>query len=94
MKIHPTSNRVLIKALEADETLNSGIIIPESARDKKKSSIGTVVECGPEAMLFAPGDKVLYDGVMFEAVEADGDKYQIGKSEDIFAVLEDEQSSI
>ena len=67
MSIKPLSDRVVIKAQEAEEKTASGIILPDTA--KEKPQIGEIVATGPGKvnesgnlvkMSVKKGDKVLY----------------------------------
>ena len=49
MKLKPLSDRVVIKALEAEETTKGGIILTASAQEKP--SIAEVIEVGPGGMV-------------------------------------------
>ena len=61
MNVKPLSDRVLIQPSAAEEVTASGIIIPDSAKEKPLR--GTVLAVGPgtkdEAMQLKPGDTVL-----------------------------------
>ena len=66
MKLVPLGDRVVIKALVAEETTKSGIVLPGQA--KEKPSQAEVVAVGPGGvvdgkevtMQVKPGDKVIY----------------------------------
>ncbi|MBP5136957.1 MAG: co-chaperone GroES, partial [Paludibacteraceae bacterium] len=62
MKIKPFAERVLVKPAEAEEKTASGIIIPDSAKEKPLK--GKVVAVGEgtkdEKMILEEGDEVLY----------------------------------
>ena len=66
-KIQPLGDRVLIKALEAGETVRGGIILPDTAKEKPQE--GKIIAAGPVrttdegkriAMDVKVGDKVIY----------------------------------
>lgn len=90
LKIHPTASRVLLETSEPEAITKSGIILPDSAKDKRKSTIGTVVAVGPDITGIMVGDKVLYAEYGFEPVEVEGKKYQIGLEENVLAIIENE----
>jgi chaperonin GroES len=94
MNIKPLGDRVLIKALDAEEVSKSGIIIPDTA--KERPSEGKIVAVGPGRLTdkgdrVAPevkkGDKVLYGKYSGTEVKLDGDDYLILRESDILAVL-------
>lgn len=90
MKIKPLADRVLIKPTPAEETTLSGIIIPDSAKEKPLK--GEVLAAGngtkDEAMVVKEGDQVLYGKYAGTEIEFEGEKYLIMRQSDILAVLE------
>ena len=89
MKIKPLADRVLIKPTPAEETTLSGIIIPDSAKEKPLR--GTVLATGEgtkdEEMVVKDGDQVLYGKYAGTEIELDGEKYLIMRQSDILAIL-------
>jgi chaperonin GroES len=89
VKIKPLADRVVIKPLEAQEKTVSGIIIPDSAKEKPQR--GTVVAAGPgtkdEKMEVKVGDVVLYGKYAGTEINIDGKDYLIMKQTDILAVV-------
>jgi chaperonin GroES len=81
---------VLIQPIPAEEKTISGIIIPDSAKEKPLK--GTVIAAGngtkDEAMVLKEGDKVLYGKYAGTEVELDGEKYLIMRQTDVLAVFE------
>ena len=79
MKIKPLADRVLIQPTPAEETTISGIIIPDSAKEKPLR--GTVIATGEgtkdEKMIVKEGDTVLYGKYAGTEVELDGGKFLI-----------------
>lgn len=95
MKLKPLSDRVVIKAIEAEETTKSGIILTAAAQEKP--SIAVVVEVGPGGMVdgkevvmtVKPGDKVITSKYSGTEVKLDGVEYSVVRQSDILAVVED-----
>ena len=89
VKIKPLADRVLIKPEEAVDKTASGIIIPDSAKEKPQK--GTVVAAGPgtkdEKMEVKVGDSVLYGKYSGTELDLDGKDYLIMKQSDILAVI-------
>ena len=89
VKITPLADRVLVKAAEAETTTSSGIIIPDSAKEKPQR--GTVIAAGPgkkdEPMAVKVGDTVLYGKYSGTELQLDGVEYLIMRESDIFAIL-------
>lgn len=90
MNIKPLADRVLIKPGEAEETTVSGIIIPDSAKEKPLK--GTVVAAGPgtkdEKMEVKEGDTVLYGKYAGTEVKLDNETYLIMRQGDILAIVD------
>ena len=91
MKVKPLADRVLIQPSAAEEVTASGIIIPDSAKEKPLK--GTVLAVGngtkDEPMILKEGDKVLYGKYAFTEITLDGDKVLIMRQNEVFAVVED-----
>ena len=89
VKIKPLADRVLIEPMAAQETTASGIIIPETAKEKPQK--GTVVAVGPgtsdEKMEVKKGDVVLYGKYSGSDLDVDGNDYLIMKQSDILAII-------
>jgi len=81
------SDRVLVKPAPAEQKTASGIIIPDSAKEKPLN--GEVVAVGPgtkdEPMELSVGDKVLYGKYAGTEIEIDGEKLLIMRQSDILA---------
>ncbi len=89
MKIKPLADRVLIKPAAAEEKTVSGIIIPDSAKEKPLK--GDVVAVGhgtkDEDMVVKEGDQVLYGKYAGTEIELDGEQYLIMRQSDILAII-------
>jgi len=89
MSIKPLADRVLIKPATAEEKTASGIIIPDSAKEKPLR--GEVVAVGngtkDEEMVLKAGDNVLYGKYAGTELELDGEKYLIMKQSDVLAII-------
>ncbi len=92
MKLNPLSDRVVVKPKAAEEKTASGIILPDTA--KEKPQIGEVVAVGPGKvsdsgqlvkMTVKKGDKVLYG--KYSGSEVDGGDLLIMRESDILATL-------
>lgn len=90
MKIKPLSDRVLVQPTAAEEVTISGIIIPDTAKEKPLR--GTVLAVGngtkDEEMVVKEGDIVLYGKYAGTEIEVDGEKLLIMRQNDILAVCE------
>ena len=95
MKLKPLADRVIVKALEAEEKTKSGIYLPDAA--KEKPTKGKVISVGPgklddkgKAMELSvrTGDTVYYGKYSGTDIEVDGEKFVILRESDILAVIE------
>lgn len=93
--IKPLSDRVVVKAQEAEEKTSSGLYIPDSAKEKPQR--GTVVSVGPGRvengakieMSVKAGDTVLYGKYSGTEIALDGDDYLIMRESDILGIVEE-----
>ncbi len=95
MKLKPLQDRVIVKQSQAEEKTASGILLPDSA--KEKPTQGKVISVGPgkrdEAGKPMPlnvkaGDVVYYGKYSGTEVEVQGEKFVILRESDILGVLE------
>ena len=89
MNVRPLADRVLVKPAEAEEKTASGIIIPDSAKEKPLK--GEIIAVGKgtkdEEMVLAQGDHVLYGKYAGTEIELDGEKYLIIRQSDVLAII-------
>ena len=89
MSIKPLADRVLVEPAAAETKTSSGIIIPDSAKEKPQK--GTVVAIGSgtkeNPMTVKVGDNVLYGKYAGTELQHDGKDYLIMKESDIFAIV-------
>lgn len=89
MNIKPLADRVLILPTEAEEVTASGIIIPDSAKEKPLR--GKVVAAGPGTkevdMEVSEGDEVLFGKYAGTEVVVEDTKYLIMRQSDVLAVV-------
>lgn len=90
MNLKPLADRVLILPAAAEEVTVSGIIIPDSAKEKPLK--GNVVAAGEgtadEKMVLKEGDEVIFGKYAGTEIEFDGQKYLIMRQSDVLAVVE------
>ena len=94
MKLVPLGDKIVLKQLEAEETTNSGIVLPGQPKEKPQEA--EVIAVGPGGnidgkevvMQVKPGDKVIYSKYAGTDVELDGEEYIIVKQNDILAIVE------
>tara|TARA_B100001750_G_C14947925_1_gene322086 strand:- start:159 stop:443 length:285 start_codon:yes stop_codon:yes gene_type:complete len=94
MKLKPLSDRVVVKPEEAEEKTASGIILPDTA--KEKPQLGKVVAVGKGKISDAGNtikmdvkinDKVLYGKYSGTEIAFEGDELLIMRESDILAIL-------
>lgn len=89
VKITPLHDRVVVKPNPAEEKTASGIIIPDTAKEKPMR--GTVVAVGPgkpdEPTTVKVGDVVLYGKYAGTEINVDGEDLLIMRESDILAVV-------
>ena len=96
LKMKPLGDRLVVKPLEEDEVTPSGIVLPETAKEKPQK--GEVLAIGPGArdedgkrvaMDVSVGDKVLFAKYGGTEIKVDGDKLLILRESDVLAIIED-----
>ncbi|RYZ91629.1 MAG: co-chaperone GroES [Sphingobacteriaceae bacterium] len=89
LNIKPIGDRVVIEAAQAEEKTASGIIIPDTAKEKPQR--GKVVAVGEgkkdEPLTVKAGDEVLYGKYAGTEITYEGKEYLIMRESDIYAVL-------
>ena len=94
MKIKPLSDRVVVRAHEAEEKTASGIILPDTA--KEKPQIGEIVAVGAGKtndsgnlvkMSLKNGDTVLYGKYSGTEINIEGEELLIMRESDILAII-------
>ncbi|MGB9696849.1 MAG: co-chaperone GroES [Ignavibacteria bacterium] len=94
MNIKPLGDRILVKPAPAEEKTASGIIIPDTAKEKPMQ--GEVIAVGKgriadNGQLIQPevkvGDKVLYGKYSGTEVTIDGVEYLIMRESDVYAII-------
>jgi chaperonin GroES len=85
--IQPLGSRVLVRVLDEPTVTSSGIIIPETAKEKPQR--GEVIAIGDEDDLIkvAPGDVVLYPKYTGTEISIDGDEHLVIDANDLIAVI-------
>ncbi|WP_370899448.1 co-chaperone GroES [Chryseobacterium gossypii] len=85
----PLADRVLVEPIAAETKTASGIIIPDTAKEKPQE--GTVVAVGPgkkdEPTTVKVGDKVLYGKYSGSELKLEGKDYLIVKESDLLGII-------
>jgi chaperonin GroES len=89
VNITPLADRVLVEPAAAEEKTASGIIIPDTAKEKPQK--GQVVAVGSgkkdEPLTVKVGDNILYGKYSGTEITVDGKEYLIMRESDIFAIV-------
>ncbi len=93
MKLHPLDDRVVVRPVEAEETTASGLVIPDTAKEKPQQ--GEVLAVGPGrrveqtgeliALDIAVGDTVVYSKYGGTEITVDGEELMILSSREVLA---------
>ena len=95
VNIKPLEDRILVKALDAEQTTASGLVIPDTAKEKPQE--GEVLAVGPGRfnedgderipLDISIGDKVIYSKYGGTEVKYSGEEYLILSGRDVLAVI-------
>ena len=94
VQIKPLEDRIVIKQVEAEQTTASGLVIPDSAKEKPRE--GEVVAVGPGRiddngnrvpLDIATGDRVIYSKYGGTEVKYGADEYLVLSARDVLAVV-------
>jgi chaperonin GroES len=91
--LQPLEDRVVVKPSEEEETTASGIVIPDTAKERPQE--GEVIAVGPGRfeegnripMDVKVGDKVIYSKYGGTEVKVEGEEYLILSARDVLAVV-------
>src|SRR4028119_722638 len=94
--IKPLEDRIVVKTLEAEQTTASGLVIPDTAKEKPQE--GEVISVGPGRfnedgdervpLDISVGDIVVFSKYGGTEVKYDGQEYLILSARDVLAVIE------
>ena len=94
MALKPLGDRIVVKQLEAEEKTKSGLIVPDSAKEKPQEAKVVAVGSGKllddgtvKKLEVKTGDRVLYGKYSGSEVTVDGTDYLILKEEDVLAIF-------
>ncbi len=91
--LKPLDDRIVVKAAEGEEMTSSGLVIPDTAKEKPQE--GTVMAIGPGKfedgvrvpLDVAVGDKVIYSKYGGTEVKVGGEEYLILSARDVLAII-------
>ena len=94
MKLQPLSDRLVVKPLEAETVSKSGIVIPDTAKEKPQE--GEVIAVGAGrvdkdgarvAMEVKKGDRVMFGKYAGDEFKVDGVEYKIIREDEVLGIL-------
>ena len=94
MALKPLADRIVVKTLDAQEKTKSGLVLPDSAKEKPQE--GKVIAVGPGRLLdegtvksleVKNGDRVLYGKYSGTEVSIQGDDYLILREDEVLAIV-------
>ena len=94
MNIKPLGERIVLKVMESEEKTKSGIVLPDTA--KEKPQMGKVLAVGTGRLLdngervpleVKEGDTVLFAKYAGTEVKLDGEEYTVIKESDVLAIV-------
>ncbi|PIQ84081.1 MAG: co-chaperone GroES [Candidatus Omnitrophica bacterium CG11_big_fil_rev_8_21_14_0_20_63_9] len=95
MALKPLADRIVVRPIEAQEKTKSGIILPDTAKEKpqegKVIAVGTgrlLDEGGMKALEIKNGDRVLYGKYSGTEISLEGEDYLILREEDVLAIVQ------
>ncbi|HEX7812228.1 MAG TPA: co-chaperone GroES [Burkholderiales bacterium] len=100
MHIRPLYDRIIVQRLEEEKQTASGIVIPDTAKEKPEQ--GEVVAVGSGRLLqdgtvlplqVEPGERVLFGKYAGQTVKIDDREYLVIKEEDVLGVIESGSTS-
>jgi chaperonin GroES len=94
MDIRPLHDRVVVKRIEEGETMQGGLYIPDSAKEKPQQGEVVAVGNGKRTeegktlpMDVKPGDRILFGKYSGNDIKLDGNEYLIMREDEILGVL-------
>jgi chaperonin GroES len=92
--LHPLSDHVVVKPLEDETTTKSGLVLPDSAKEKPQRGevvaigSGKLLENGTRAaMEVKPGDKILFAKYGPNEIKMDDQTFYVLTESDIYAII-------
>jgi len=94
MAIRPLDDRIVVKAVEAEEKSTGGILLPDSAKEKPSRAVVVAVGEGPRndegkrlALSVKVGDEILYGKYAGNDIKWSGEEYKILRESEVLALI-------
>ena len=87
MKLKPLGDRLIVRAIEEEETTASGIVLPDTAKEKPQKGINE--DTGKRTPLdVSEGDEVLYSKYGGTEIKVDGEELLVLRESDVLAKIQ------
>ena len=95
MAIRPLDDRIVVKAVEAEEKTSGGILLPDSAKEKPQRGIVVAVGEGARggdgarvALTLNVGDEIIYGKYAGNEIQWNGEDYKILRESEVLALIQ------
>ena len=89
MKFKPLGERALVRIVEREETTASGIVLPDTAKEKPQTAEVVAVGQFEDGIQVSEGDVIVFAKYSGTEISLEGDDYMILDADDILGVVED-----
>ena len=95
MALKPVADRVIVKYFETEDKTASGIVLPDSSKEKTQQAeviavgSGKIVDGKGVPVQVKPGDRVIYGKYTGTEIKYEGEKYLVINADDIIAIVKD-----
>ena len=94
MALKPVADRVIVKYFETEDKTASGIVLPESSKEKTQAEViavgdGKIVDGKEVPVQVKPGDRVIYGKYTGTEIKYEREKYLVINADDIIAIVKD-----
>lgn len=95
MALKPVADRVIVKYFETEDKTASGIVLPDSSKEKTQQAeviavgSGKIVDGKEVPIQVKPGDHVIYGKYTGTEIKYEGEKYLVINADDIIAIVKD-----
>ncbi len=90
MNIKPLGDRVLVVATKEEEMTKSGIVLPETAKEKKAEGEIKAIGTGEKIakLNLSVGQKVIFGKYAGDEIKIDNEEYKVLNHDDLLAIIE------
>ena len=95
MALKPVADRVIVKYFETEDKTASGIVLPDSSKEKTQQAeviavgSGKIVDGKEVPIQVKPGYRVIYGKYTGTEIKYEGEKYLVINADDIIAIVKD-----